>query len=89
MTNNEQKRLAINEIQACLQPLYQKLAILSALDDDSTTSGCGDLHNQLYRMTKALDSFEGGLYSASDIVPLEGKYLTENIPPFNRVPKEL
>jgi len=79
MTNNEHKRSVINEIQACLQPLDEKLAILLALDGDSTTSGCGDLHDQLYRMSRALDSFEDGLCSASEVVPREGKYQAEPV----------
>jgi len=89
MTNNEQKRLVIDEIQACLQPLDQKLAILIALDGDSTTSGCGDLHDQLYKLSTALDSFEDGLCSASEVVPRAGKYQAEIPLPFNRVSKEL
>ena len=47
MTNNEMKHQTLHQIIELVQRIDEKIKILTALDYDSSASGCLDLHDQL------------------------------------------
>ena len=76
MTNNEMKLHTINEISDVLRVVGNKLNILEMLDDDVTTSGYGDLHDQINSMYNSLNGFEQIVKRATAVVPdMSDKYL--------------
>lgn len=70
MTNNEVKHHTINEISEVLCVVGNKVRILKMLDDDSTTSGYCDLHDQITSMFNSLNKFKQIVNHASRIVPV-------------------
>jgi hypothetical protein len=50
MNNNRLKHLILNQIASSLDVVSSKIAILEALDNDSSDSGHGDLNDQLLTM---------------------------------------
>jgi len=47
MTNNEMKQQTLHQINELVLRVDEKIKILDALDRDSSTLGCMDLHDQL------------------------------------------
>ena len=69
MTNNNMKRAVLGNMTLMLIRLSQQIRIIDALDNDSTSSGFLDLHDQIHTMYKTMSEFEAVVARAVDIVP--------------------
>jgi len=72
MNNDDLKRQVLNEIESAVKVVSDKLAILEALDNDSSTSGCCDLHDQLISLSVSLETFEKATSRAKAVVLQSG-----------------
>jgi hypothetical protein len=64
MNNNRLKHLILNQIASSLDVVSSKIAILEALDNDSSDSGHGDLNDQLLTMFRSADTLHGATMRA-------------------------
>ena len=71
MNNNKLKHQTLEQIGDLVDDLSSKLAILEALDEDSTCSGSYDLHDQLYHLKQDLEHVGDLLVRSQKIVPDE------------------
>ena len=71
MNNNRLKHLILNQIDSALDVVSSKIAILEALDSDSSDSGHLDLNDQLLTMFRAADTLHGATMRASTVVPTD------------------
>ena len=69
--NNEMKLHTLNQLASALRVIGDKLNILDMLDNDSSESGYGDIHDQICTMYKNLNGIEGAVKRAIAIVPGE------------------
>ena len=69
MTNDEMKQYTLENMAGMLQQLRQKVNILTALDGDTTSTGCADLQDQLTTMYKTLENFDAVVKRAVAVVP--------------------
>ncbi len=61
----------LNQLASTLRVVYDKLSILDMLDNDSSESGCGDIHDQIGTMYSNLYPLESAVKRAQAIVPGE------------------
>jgi len=71
MTNNQMKAETLTQMATQLAGLKSKFGVLVSLDNDVTTSGWGDLQDQLVTMANTLKAFEDVLERAKSVVPAE------------------
>ena len=64
MTNNEMKQYTLGNMAGMLEQMRQKVAVLDALDRDTTSDSAYDLHDQLTSMFQALDTFDTAVKNA-------------------------
>ena len=69
--NDEMKLHTLNQLASALRVVGDKLNILDMLDNDSSESGYGDIHDQISTMYKNLNGIEGAVKRAISIVPDE------------------
>jgi hypothetical protein len=69
MTNNDMKKTVLDNMAGMLKQLRQEMEVLDALDRDTTTSGAGDLHDQLHTMSKTMDAFDAVVTRSVAVVP--------------------
>ena len=72
MTNNEMKQYTLGNLlcmAGMLEQMRRKVAVLDALDRDTTSDSAYDLHDQLTSMFQALDKFEAVVQRAVNVVP--------------------
>jgi hypothetical protein len=69
MNNNEIKLSVIEDLSAMLLSMNSKLKVLRALDEDSTESGCYDLHDQLMTLENGSANLYKALRRAKSVVP--------------------
>lgn len=69
MTNDEMKQYTLGNMAGMLEQLRQKVNVLNALDDDTTSSSAYDLHDQLTTMYKTLENFDAVVKRAVAAVP--------------------
>ena len=67
--NNEMKLHTLNQLASALRVIGDKLNVLDMLDNDSSESGYGDIHDQIWTMYKNLNGIEGAVKRAVAIVP--------------------
>ena len=68
--NNEMKLHTLNQLASALRVIGDKLNVLDMLDNDSSESGYGDIHDQISTMYKNLNGIEGAVKRAIAIVPV-------------------
>jgi len=73
MTNNEMKQYTLGNMAGMLEQMRQKVAVLDALDRDTTSDSAYDLHDQLTSLFQALDKFEAVVQRAVKVVPHQNK----------------
>ncbi len=61
----------LNQLASTLSVIHDKLSILDMLDNDSSESGCGDIHDQIGTMYSNLYHLESAVNRAQAIVPGE------------------
>lgn len=71
MNNNKLKHRVLGEIGDLVDDLSSKLAILEALDEDTTCSGSYDLHDQLTTMFNCKRDLDRCLVRSHRVVPDE------------------
>ena len=71
MNNNKLKHQTLKQIGDLVDDLSSKLAILEALDEDSTCSGSYDLHDQLTTMFNCRRDLDRCLVRSHKVVPDE------------------
>ena len=72
--NNEMKIHTLNQLASALRVVGDKMNILDMLDNDSSESGCMDIHDQIGTMYKNLNGIEGAVKRATSIVPGEQEH---------------
>ena len=70
MNNNKLKTEMLQEVESALEVVTSKMAILEALDKDSSCSGCCDLVDQLFVMHGSLDTLKKATQRATLVVPV-------------------
>ena len=70
MNKNKLKHQMLQEIESALEVVTSKMAILEALDQDSSCSGCCDLIDQLFMMHGSLDTLKASTSRAKLVVPV-------------------
>jgi len=71
MNNNKLKHQTLEQIGDLVDDLATQLAILEALDEDTTCSGSYDLHDQLTTMFNCRRDLDRCLVRSHKIVPDE------------------
>jgi hypothetical protein len=69
MVNNDMKKTVLANMNLTLRTLRQQMDVVDALDNDSSSSGFLDLHDQLHTMTKTMDAFDAVVARAALVVP--------------------
>ena len=69
MNNDKMKLEVLQELANITAVLKGKINILSALDNDISSTGSGDLHDQLSTFDKAINSLQGVIVRSEQIVP--------------------
>jgi hypothetical protein len=69
MTNNEMKQYTLGNMAGMLEQMRQKVAVLDALDRDTTSDSAYDLTDQMATMFQNLNEFEAAVQRAVKVVP--------------------
>lgn len=67
--NNEMKLHTLNQLASALRVVGEKMNVLDMLDNDSSESGCMDIHEQIGTMYTNLYHLESAVKRAQAIVP--------------------
>jgi len=74
MKNSTMKAATLVEMVNLLNQLECKLALLDALDRDTTADGCMDLHDQVHTMTHSLDRLTQAVVRANRVNGVDAEY---------------
>ena len=69
MVNDKMKLQVLAELETLVEAANAKVMVLAALDADVTTTGVGDLQDQLSTLVNQLDGLAGGVERAKQVVP--------------------
>ena len=69
MENNEMKLQTLAELENLVEAANAKVNVLAALDADLTTTGVGDLNDQLATLVAQLNGLAGAVDRAKQVVP--------------------
>ena len=69
MENNGMKLQTLAELENLVEAANAKVNVLAALDADLTTTGVGDLHDQLATLVAQLNGLAGAVDRAKQVVP--------------------
>ena len=69
MVNDKMKLQALAELETLVEAANAKVNVLAALDADVTTTGAGDLDDQLTTLVSQLDGLARAVERAKQVVP--------------------
>ena len=69
LTNNQMKTQTLSEMKHMMEVFFEKKMLLRTLDNDSSTSGHFDLHDQLHVMDKQWEDLKSTVTRAMLVVP--------------------
>ena len=69
MENNGMKLQTLAELENLVEAANAKVNVLAALDADLTTTGVGDLHDQLATLVAQLNGLAWAVDRAKQVVP--------------------
>ncbi len=69
MTNEEMKLQAVRDVTAAVRVVEDKMRVLSAMDADSSASGCNDLVDQFVTSNRVMEDLNEVVNRMVAVVP--------------------